>query len=87
MMTRCELHTHRECSCIASGVSCRVQAPLDLGTYRGTNNPSVGLIINGTARDLCAGLVVIFTILVVGLIAADHSFSRVERANEIARRV
>ena len=86
-MTRCDLHTHRECSCVASGVSCRVQSPLDLGTYRGTNNPGVGQIMNGTARDLCAGLVVIITILVVGLIAADHSFSRVERANEIAGRV
>jgi hypothetical protein len=26
-MTRCDLHPH-ECSCIASGVSCRVQAPV-----------------------------------------------------------
>ena len=86
-MGRCDLQTHRECSCVASGVPCKVQAPLDLGTYRGTNNPSVGQIINGTARDLCAGLVVIITILVVGLIAADHSFSRVERAYETAGRV
>jgi len=27
-MTRCDLHTHRECSCIASGDSCRVQSPI-----------------------------------------------------------
>ena len=86
-MTRCDLHTHRECSCIASGVSCRVQSPLDLGTYRGTNHPGVGQIINGTARDLCAGLVIIITILVVGLIAAEHSFSRVERVHQADRRV
>ena len=29
-MTRCDLHTHRECSCVASGVSCRVQSPIYL---------------------------------------------------------
>lgn len=27
-MTRCDLQTHRECSCVASGVSCRVQSPI-----------------------------------------------------------
>jgi len=86
-MTRCDLHTHRECSCIPSGVPCKVQEQAGPEEFREATRPSVGQIINDTARDLCAGLVVIITILVVGLIAADHSFSRVERANEIARRV
>ncbi len=27
-MTRCDLSTHRECSCVASGVSCKVQSPI-----------------------------------------------------------
>lgn len=85
MLDRCDLRTHRECDCEPSGVPCKVQAPLDLGTYPGTNRPGVGQIINDTARDLCAGLVVIITILVVGIIAADIGFSRVERAYEQER--
>lgn len=82
---RCDLQTHRECSCIPSGVPCKVQAPLDLGTYRGTNHPGVGQIIAKTTRDISIWLVAIFAIFIVGIIAADIGFSRVERAYEQER--
>lgn len=39
MRDRCDLNTAGECSCLASNVPCKVQAPIDLGTYRGTNHP------------------------------------------------
>jgi len=38
-MTRCDLNPAGECSCIASNVPCKVQAPLDLGVFTGTNHP------------------------------------------------
>lgn len=47
-MTRCDLRTHGECSCGPN--ECRVQDPIDLGTFPGTNNPTV--IFAKTTRDL-----------------------------------
>ncbi|WLS01706.1 hypothetical protein [Shinella oryzae] len=72
---RCDLHTKLECSCIASGVSCRVQAPLDLGTYRGTNNPGPLDGYPTTARDITyafIGLVALvgITLLIIYRFAA-----------------
>jgi len=60
---RCDLHTHAECSCIASGVSCRVQAPLYLGTYRGTNNPGPLDGYPKTARDMSFALILLSAIV------------------------
>lgn len=82
---RCDLSIEHECSCIPSGVSCKVQEPVDLGTYRGTNHPGVGQIIAKTTRDISLWLVAIFAIFIVGIIAADIGFSRVERAYEQER--
>lgn len=86
-MSNCDLNNARECSCLASNVPCKVQAPLDLGTYRGTNYhgpldgyPETAWRLNRAIVAICLALAVLFII-------ADQSFSRVERANEIARRV
>lgn len=84
---RCDLSTSRECSCIASSVPCKVQAPLDLGTYRGTNNPGPLDGYPETAWKLNRAIIAICLALAVLFIIADQSFSRVERANEIAGRV
>ena len=83
-MTRCDLHPH-ECSCIPSGVPCKVQKPVNLGEFVGTNNPGVGQIIMETTRFASLWLVAIFAIFIVGIIAADIGFSRVERAYEQER--
>lgn len=82
---RCDLSTMAECSCIPSDLPCKVQTPLDLGAYRGTNHPGAGQIITDTTRDLSLWLVAIFAIFIVGIIAADIGFSRVERAYEQER--
>lgn len=58
-MSICDLQTHRECSCIASGVPCKVQAPLDLGTFRGTNHPGPLDGYPETARDIAIGLTIL----------------------------
>ncbi|GAA4180455.1 hypothetical protein [Shinella granuli] len=69
-MTRCDLSTMAECSCIASGVPCKVQEPLDLGTFRGTNHPDVGQTITNAMRDIafdfigCASLVTIILLII-----------------------
>lgn len=57
----------------------------DLGTFRGKNHPGVGQIINDTSQDIRFWLVAIFAIFIVGIIAADIGFSRVERAYEQER--
>ena len=51
-MTRCDLNSKLECSCLASNVPCKVQAPIDLGTYRGTNHPGPLDGYPETARDI-----------------------------------
>jgi hypothetical protein len=84
---RCDLHTHRECSCIASGVPCKVQVPLDLGTYRGTNHPGPLDGYPTEAWKLNRVVIAVAFALAGILVIADHSFSRVERVAEIAGRV
>lgn len=86
-MTRCDLNSKLECSCIASNVPCKVQAPIDLGTYRGTNHPGPLDGYPETAWRMNRAIIAICLALAVLFIIADQSFSRVERANEIARRV
>lgn len=86
-MTRCDLNTARECSCTASGVPCKVQAPLDLGTYRGTNHPGPLDGYPVEAWKLNRVAIAVAIALAGILVIADHSFSRVERAAEIAGRV
>lgn len=56
-----------------------------LGKFRGTNHPSAGQIITDTTRDISLWLVTIFAIFIIGIIAADIGFSRVERAYEQER--
>lgn len=87
MRDRCDLHTHRECSCVASGVSCKVQAPLDLGVFVGTNHPGPLDGYPAEAWNLNRVVIAIAIALAGILVIADHSLSRVERANEIAGRV
>ncbi|MCA0344473.1 MAG: hypothetical protein LCH99_32815 [Proteobacteria bacterium] len=67
---RCDLNTARECSCIASGVPCKVQAPLDLGTYRGTNHPGPLDGYPETARDLNGALILLSIIVFAIIIGA-----------------
>jgi hypothetical protein len=56
-------------------------------SYRGSNHPCP---LERVANDACAlnrAFVALCLALTVLFIIADQSFSRVERANEIARRV
>lgn len=66
-MSRCDLHTYRECSCIASGVPCKVQAPIDLGVFTGTNHPGPLDGYPETARDL-NGALILLSIIVFAII-------------------
>lgn len=84
---RCDQHTYRECSCRASGVPCKVQAPLDLGVFTGTNHPGPLDGYPETAWSLNRIVIAVAIALAGILVIADHSLSRVERANEIAGRV
>jgi len=68
-MTRCDLHP-LECSCEPSGVPCRVQAPLDLGTYRGTNNRGPLDDYPKAARDLNFALILLSAIVFAIIIGA-----------------
>jgi hypothetical protein len=67
---RCDLHTHLECSCIPSNVPCKVQAPLDLGTYRGTNNPGPLDGYPKLARDMKLALILLSIIVFAIIIGA-----------------
>ena len=86
-MSRCDLSTYHECSCIASGVPCKVRAPLDLGTYRGTNHPGPLDGYPAEAWKLNRVIIAVAIAFAGILVIADHSLSRVERAAEIAGRV
>ena len=66
-MTRCDLNTKLECSCLASGVPCKVQAPLDLGVFTGTNHPGPLDGYPETARDL-NGALILLSIIVFAII-------------------
>lgn len=69
-MTHCDLSTHHECSCAPSGVPCKVHAPLDLGTYRGTNHPGPLDGYPKLARDMNVALVLLAAIvfaIIIGL--------------------
>ncbi len=68
MRDRCDLKTSRECSCIASGVSCKVQEPIDLGEFVGTNHPDVGQTITDTMRDITLDLVGIVSLTAIILL-------------------
>lgn len=57
-MTRCDLHTHRECSCIASGVPCRVQAPV----YQILEEANTGAAKHGSA------CLILLTIIVFAIV-------------------
>lgn len=65
---RCDLNPAGECSCIASNVPCKVQAPLDLGVFVGTNHPGPLDRYPETARDIVVALVllsiIVFAIIV-----------------------
>lgn len=67
-MSKCDLNTHGECSCLASNIPCKVQTPIDLGTYRGTNHPRPLDGYSETARDIALALVllsiIVFAIMV-----------------------
>lgn len=67
-MTRCDLHTACECSCIASNVHCKVQAPLDLGTFRGTNHPGPLDGYPTNARDIALAFVGIVSLTAIILL-------------------
>lgn len=69
-MTRCDLNTHRECSCIPSGVPCKVQAPLDLGVFVGTNHPGPLDDYPKAARDLSFALILLSAIVFAIFIGA-----------------
>jgi len=56
-------------------------------SYRGANHPGPLERIANDAWALNRAFIAICLALAVLFIIADHSFSRVERANEIARRV
>ncbi|MDG4675827.1 hypothetical protein P9A16_32515 [Shinella sp. 838] len=66
-MTRCDLNTAGECSCFASGVPCKVQAPIDLGVFTGTNHPGPLDRYPETARDL-NGALILLSIIVFAII-------------------
>ena len=66
----CDLSIHRECSCIPSGVPCKVQAPLDLGTYRGTNHPGPLDGYPKLARDMNVALILLSIIVFAIIIGA-----------------
>jgi hypothetical protein len=85
MHDRCDLSTLGECSCIASGVPCKVQAPLDLGTFRGTNHPGPLDGYPEAAWRLNRVIIAIGFALAAFLIIADQSFSRVERAYQMEK--
>jgi len=69
-MSRCDLSTIGECSCIPSGVPCKVQAPIDLGTYRGTNNHGPLDDYPKAARDLNVALILLSAIVFAIIIGA-----------------
>ena len=58
MRDRCDLPKHGECSCIASGVSCKVQTPI----YLILEEATVGAAKYGT-RDL-----ILLSIIVIAII-------------------
>lgn len=68
-MTRCDLHPS-ECSCIASGVPCKVQAPLDLGVFTGTNHPGPLDGYPKLARDMNVALILLSIIVFAIIIGA-----------------
>jgi hypothetical protein len=69
-MTRCDLHTHRECSCVASGVPCKVQKPVNLGEFVGTNHPGPLDDYPKAARDLSFALILLSAIVFAIFIGA-----------------
>lgn len=68
MRESCDLPKHGECSCIASNVPCKVQAPIDLGTYRGTNHPGPLDGYPETARDTAFAFVGIVSLTAIILL-------------------
>ncbi|KNY18483.1 hypothetical protein AKG11_05050 [Shinella sp. SUS2] len=66
-MSRCDLNAHGECSCLASNVPCKVQAPLDLGVFTGTKHPGPLDGYPETARDL-NGALILLSIIVFAII-------------------
>ena len=69
-MPRCDFSTHSQCSCLASNVPCKIQAPLDLGVFVGTNHPGPLDGYPETARDMALALVflsIIVFAIIVGL--------------------
>ncbi|WP_313522604.1 hypothetical protein [Shinella sp.] len=70
MLDRCDLNPAGECSCLASNVPCKVQGPLDLGVFTGTNHPGPLDGYPETARDTAIGLTILAFIvfaIIVGL--------------------
>jgi hypothetical protein len=69
-MSRCDLNTYGECSCIASGIPCRAQI-IDLGTFVGTNHPDAFEILgeaNNSAAKYGPALIVLLASIVFAII-------------------
>lgn len=62
-MTRCDLQTHRECSCIASGVSCKVQTPI----YLILEEANTGAAKHGPACLILLAIIVFAIVFGAGL--------------------
>lgn len=74
---RCDLSKSHECSCEPSGVPCKVQAPLDLGTYRGTNHPGPLDGYPKLARDMNVALILLSVIVFAIIIGAGATVGSV----------
>ena len=62
-MTRCDLQTHRECSCVASGVPCKVQSPV----YLILEEANTGAAKHGSACLVLLTIIVFAIVLGAGL--------------------
>ena len=61
-MTRCDLHTHLECSCLASGVPCKVQSPI----YLILEDANTGAAKHGSACLILLSIIVFAIIIGAG---------------------
>lgn len=79
-MDRCDLATHRECSCIASGVPCRAQP----GAFEIIRDANTDMATRGSW--LIAGLFLAGAFVLIG-VSAKVGFERQAKAYELAGRV
>lgn len=62
-LMRCDLDNHRECSCIASGVTCRVQSPV----YLILEEANTGAAKHGNACLILLSIIVFAIVIGAGL--------------------